>query len=47
MIKVGMADLNVCKTPEALTTLGLGSCIGACIYDPVAKIAGLVHYIKA
>ena len=32
MIKVGMADLNVCKTPEALTTLGLGSCIGACIY---------------
>ena len=45
MIKVGMADLNVCKTPEALTTLGLGSCIGACIYDPVAKIAGLVHYM--
>ena len=45
MIKVGLADLNVCKTPEALTTLGLGSCIGACIYDPVAKIAGLVHYM--
>ena len=24
MIKVGMADLNVCRAPEALTTLGLG-----------------------
>lgn len=45
MIKVGMADLNVCVAPEALTTLGLGSCIGACIYDPVTKIAGLVHYM--
>ncbi|MGN0370964.1 MAG: chemotaxis protein CheD [Butyrivibrio sp.] len=45
MIKVGMADLNICKAPEALTTLGLGSCIGACIYDPVAKIAGMVHFM--
>ena len=27
-IKVGMADLNVCKAPDAITTLGLGSCIG-------------------
>lgn len=45
MIKVGMADLNVCTAPESLTTLGLGSCIGACIYDPVLKIAGMVHYM--
>ena len=28
IIKVGMADLNVCKAPDGLTTLGLGSCIG-------------------
>ena len=45
MIKVGMADLKFCKAPDALTTLGLGSCIGACIYDPSAKIAGMVHYM--
>lgn len=45
MIKVGMADMKFCKAPDALTTLGLGSCIGACIYDPVAKIAGMVHYM--
>ena len=37
MIKVGMADLNVCRYPDNLTTLGLGSCIAACIYDPVAR----------
>jgi chemotaxis protein CheD len=43
MIKVGMADLNVCTSPNALTTLGLGSCVGIALYDPVRKIAGLVH----
>ena len=31
-IKVGMADLNVCKAPDAITTLGLGSCIGIAVY---------------
>jgi chemotaxis protein CheD len=43
MIKVGMADLNVCASPNGLTTLGLGSCVGIVLYDPVRKIAGMVH----
>ena len=43
MIKVGMADLKVCKAPDALTTLGLGSCVGVALYDPVTKISGLLH----
>lgn len=42
-IKVGMADLNVCKSPDMITTLGLGSCIGIALYDPVTRIAGLAH----
>lgn len=42
-VKVGMADLNVCKSPDMITTLGLGSCIGIAIYDPAMKIAGLAH----
>ena len=42
-IKVGMADLNVCKAPDMITTLGLGSCIGIAVYDPVVKIGGLAH----
>lgn len=45
VIKVGMADLNIAKTPDSLTTLGLGSCIGLTLYDPVAKVGGLVHYM--
>ena len=43
MIKVGMADLNVCRAPDAITTLGLGSCVGVVLYDKGAKIAGMVH----
>ena len=43
MIVVGMADLNVTKAPGVLTTLGLGSCIGIALYDPISKIAGLAH----
>lgn len=42
-IKVGMADLNLCKSPDMITTLGLGSCIGIALYDPVTKIGGLAH----
>ena len=38
MIKVGMADMNTCKAPDAITTLGLGSCVGIVIYDPVKTL---------
>ena len=44
-IKVGMADLKVAHAPDSLTTLGLGSCIGLTLYDPVAKVGGLVHFM--
>ena len=42
-ILVGMADLNATKSPGMLTTLGLGSCVGIALYDPIHKIAGLAH----
>ncbi len=42
-IKVGMADLKICKEPDSLTTIGLGSCVGIALYDPVSKISGLAH----
>lgn len=42
-IKVGMADLKICKSPDAITTLGLGSCVGIAIRDPQTKIGGLAH----
>lgn len=43
MIKVGMADLNVCTPPNGITTLGLGSCVGVVLYDTTRKISGMVH----
>lgn len=43
LIKVGMADLKICRAPDVLTTIGLGSCIGIAIYDPTTKISGLAH----
>lgn len=42
-IKVGMADLKLCMSPNSITTLGLGSCVGIAIRDPITKIGGLAH----
>ena len=42
-IKVGIADLNVCRPPDMITTIGLGSCVGIAIRDKVNKVGGLVH----
>lgn len=43
IIKIGIADLKTCTAPDAVTTLGLGSCVGIAIRDPQTKIGGLVH----
>lgn len=43
MIKIGMAELDICLPPDAITTLGLGSCVGVVLYDPTKKICGMVH----
>lgn len=43
IIKVGMADLKTCVSPNGITTLGLGSCVGIALRDPVTKIGGLAH----
>lgn len=42
-IKIGIADMNVVKAPDTITTIGLGSCIGIAIRDPALKIGGMVH----
>ncbi|MBQ8325715.1 MAG: chemotaxis protein CheD [Lachnospiraceae bacterium] len=43
VIKVGMADVKTCISPDVITTLGLGSCVGIALRDPVTKIGGLAH----
>jgi chemotaxis protein CheD len=43
---VGVADLKVSnKTEEVLVTHALGSCIGVAVYDPVARVGGLLHFM--
>jgi chemotaxis protein CheD len=45
-IVVGMADMRVTDDPESiLITYALGSCIGVCLYDPMAKVGGLLHFM--
>lgn len=42
-VKVGMADLQIVESPQTISTLGLGSCVGVVLYDPEKKLAGLAH----
>lgn len=42
-IIVGMADLRACRPPDTLTTLGLGSCVGVCLYDRAHQVIGMAH----
>lgn len=41
MIRVGMADYKLCRPPQKISTLGLGSCLGVILYDRRLKICGL------
>ncbi|WP_313798657.1 chemotaxis protein CheD [Cytobacillus sp.] len=43
IIKVGIADMNIVKTPDIIRTSGLGSCVGVVVYDQAREIAGLAH----
>lgn len=45
-IVVGISDMKVSNEPaDTLITYSLGSCIGVVIWDPVAKVGGLLHYM--
>jgi len=41
--KVGIAQWKTTQAPNKLITLGLGSCVGVALYDPLNKIGGLCH----
>ncbi len=45
-IVIGIADLKFSNnTNDVLVTYALGSCIAVAIYDPAAKVGGLLHYM--
>lgn len=41
---ISIADMKVSKNVEdTLITYALGSCLGITVYDPVAKVGGMLH----
>jgi chemotaxis protein CheD len=45
-IMAGLGDVHVSDDPCAsLECLGLGSCIGLCLYDPQARVGGMAHIV--
>ena len=40
VVRVGIADMNIAKSPHTIRTSGLGSCVGVVLYDSSKKIAG-------
>jgi chemotaxis protein CheD len=43
---VGIGELAVSgNAPDMIVTHALGSCIAVCLWDPLANVAGLLHYL--
>ena len=43
---VGISDIKITNNVEdVIITYALGSCIGITVYDPGAKVGGLLHYM--
>ncbi len=46
MSSVGLGEMCVSHDPQdVLIAFGLGSCLGIGMYDPVAKVGGLIHIV--
>ena len=44
-LDVGISDMKIVNAPESLITYALGSCVGICIIDKSAQIAGMAHIL--
>lgn len=43
---VGIADMAISSEPKDLIiTYALGSCLGVCVWDPVVKVGGMLHFM--
>lgn len=43
VIRVGIADYKLCKVPDKITTIGLGSCVGIVLYGHDCDVCGMLH----
>lgn len=45
-LRVGIGELVVSDCPEdVIITAALGSCVAVCLWEPVAGIAGMLHFL--
>lgn len=44
-VVVGVGDCRVSAEPVEIVTYALGSCIAVVIWDPVARVGGLLHFM--
>ena len=42
-LRVGIGDMKFTRGTGKIITYALGSCIGICFYDPMLKLAALLH----
>ncbi|MEE9911254.1 MAG: chemotaxis protein CheD [Deltaproteobacteria bacterium] len=43
---VGISDIKISNNlNDMIITYALGSCIGISVYDPIARVGGLLHYM--
>ena len=43
---VGIGDMGIATGPEGvIVTHALGSCVAVCIYDPLSRTGGLLHFL--
>lgn len=44
VVRIDAGDLKASRTPCEVRTV-LGSCVSACLYDPVARVGGMNHFM--
>jgi chemotaxis protein CheD len=45
-VRVGIGEYAVSANPaETLTTIALGSCVAVCLFDPIAGVGGMLHFL--
>lgn len=42
---VGISDMKTALAGQVLVTYALGSCVGVCLYDPMASVGALGHIL--
>jgi chemotaxis protein CheD len=44
-LSLGQGEYGVSDEPDLVLTTVLGSCVAACIHDPVARVGGMNHFV--